>query len=179
MAIPFLTRVGLGIRAAGQRISAAARAAAEGVVQDVRKAWSGIRGGVARGQGASKIGETLRGIGLPIPRPVIETAVTRERRRREQGRQLRFLGRQRKPDPRKLPLALTAIQRQYAFLVTVDGIDSHSGDKIQKYITISTDELLSRDEIEALAEEAFERDTERYAILAPQFRLVEGMKRND
>lgn len=176
MAIPFLSAIGLGLRKAGQVLTGTAAKTARSTVQAAKTALSGIRGGVARGLGDSAIGRALRGAGVNVPAPTLTKVVTRERRRREASAKLKFLPKNRKPNPARLPLSLTPIARNYSFLVEVSGIDKTTGEAVQKWITISTNELMDRDKLEEAASQMFGRDPDAYAVDSPSFTLVEGMR---
>ncbi len=176
MAVPFLTTLGLGLRKVGQVLTGAAARTAASTVHAAKRALSGIRGGVARGVAPKVIEKTLQKAGIPVPQPTLTKVITTERKRRAQSQALKFLGRTRRPNPTRLPLSLTPIGRAFSFLVELKGIDERTGEAVQKWITIATDELLTRQEIEDRAASMFEADPEKYQIKSPSFALVEGMR---
>lgn len=179
MAIPFLSAIGLGLRRAGQVLTGAAARAAESTVKAAKRALSGIRGGVAQGVAPRVIQKVLEKAGIPVPQPTLTKVITAERRRREAGARLRNLGRNRRPNPTRLPLSLTPIARAYAFLVELKGVSASTGEAVTKWMTVSTDELLTRGEIEAGAQEMFDADAEAYDITSPVFTVSEGMRASD
>lgn len=179
MALPFLSAIGLFGRRAVQTATGAAARATESVVKAARTALPTIRGAVARGVSGTVIERTLQRVGINVTQPTLTRVVTAERRRREAGAALQFLGRNRVPNPTRLPLSLTPIARQYAFLVELRGTSAATGEAVSKWITISTDSLMSRQELEDRAAELFEQDPEAYDVVSPEFRLVEGMRASD
>ncbi len=176
MAIPFLTPVGLGLRRVGQVLTGAVKTTAERTTKAARSVYGAVRGAVARGVSDTAIGGILRRTGIDIPAGVADQVIAKERRRRAQGAALQFLARRRTPNPDRLPLSLTPIARRYAFLVRISGVDVDTGEDITKFVTISSDELMSREDIERRAEQFLEDDPEKYKIRNAQFQLFEGMK---
>jgi len=59
------------------------------------------------------------------------------------------------PDPERLTHAITNIRRDYSFNVRLDIKDSESGDLITRNITVTSDRLMSVNDIEAEAESAY------------------------
>lgn len=177
MAIPFLSALAARIRAATTAATSTARARATGISRAVKEGYVAVRSGVSRGLSSGVIGRTLRKAGIPLPQPTVESVVTAERRRRAAATNLQFLGRHRRPNPARLPLSLTPIAREYAFLIRVTGTLLDGRETVQRWITISTDQLLSREELEQMAQGYVEADPANYGVLVSEYRLIEGMRR--
>lgn len=179
MAVPFLSAIGLGLRQVGQVLTGAASRAATSTVKAAKRALSGIRGGVARGVAPRVIERTLERAGIPVPQPTLEKVITQERRRREAGAKLKNLGRNRRPNPTRLPLSLTPIARAYAFLVEVQATAVSTGERVTRWITVSTDELLTRGEIEDRAQSMIEGEADAYGLTDITVTVSEGMRASD
>ena len=89
---------------------------------------------------------------------------------------LSALGLNRRPNPLRLPPAITKIRRAFSFTVRVRGADSDTGIETEQFVTVTTDTLLTRGEIEALAEQAIESDLSRYKIIVSEFLLTGGVR---
>ena len=74
------------------------------------------------------------------------------------------MGDDERPDPSSLPEALTAIRRRYAFYAEVEGRSTLTGERVTRNVTISTNRLLTRSQIEDAALEAVESAPEVYGL---------------
>lgn len=179
MAVPFLSAIGLGLRRVGQVLTGTAARAVESTVKATRRAFSGIRGAVTQGVAPKVLEKTLERAGIPVPEPTLTKVIETERRRRAAGARLKNLGRNRRPNPTRLPLSLTPIARAYAFLVEVRGTAVSTGETVQRWITISTDQLLTRGEIEDQAQAIVEGDADTYGLTDIVVTVSEGMRASD
>lgn len=87
----------------------------------------------------------------PIPRNELLKVINAVRREYRLGADLRNRPLNRIIGERSLHEAITPLRRQYSFDVLVRGIDTATGLLRGQYITVSTDRLLTRAEIEAAA----------------------------
>ncbi|HXK37160.1 MAG: hypothetical protein A2V70_19440 [Planctomycetes bacterium RBG_13_63_9] len=81
-----------------------------------------------------------------------------------------------RPDPGRLPFALTDLRRQYSFLVEVEGRSIKTGGILRQHVTVSTDRLLTREQMEDAAIEAVETDEDRYGLEDIEATAVFGMR---
>lgn len=129
-----------------------------------RLAFPGIVRGVREGLSARAIGRSLRAGGLSFSDRFLFEATRRQRDVWTQGQSVASLGDFQRPDPRLLPEALTATRRRYSFLVEVQGDSLLTGQRVTQHVTISTDRLLTRLEMEEAALEAVEGAPTRYGL---------------
>ena len=92
------------------------------------------------------------------------------------GPVLSALGLNRRPNPLRLPPALTKIRRAFSFTVRVRGVDVETGATSESFVTVTTDTLLTRGEIEALAAQAIEVDQQRYQLVVSDLLLTGGVR---
>lgn len=92
------------------------------------------------------------------------------------GPVLSALGVNRLPNPLRLPPALTKIRRAFSFTVRVRGLDADTGATIERFVTIATDTVLTRGELEELAADAIDRGQDRYKLSATEFLLTGGLR---
>lgn len=90
--------------------------------------------------------------------------VRRERAIVDYVGKLNLLRPDRLPDPRKIPEALTKIQKQYSIDVALSGIHTQTGIPITRNINIVTDSLLSRNQIGAAVESIARQKGEGYGF---------------
>lgn len=92
------------------------------------------------------------------------------------GPVLSALGINRRPNPLRLPPAITKIRRAFSFTVRVRGLEADTGASIDQFIQVTSDTLLTRGEIEALAEQAIESDLNRYNLSVSSSLLIGGVR---
>jgi len=141
-----------------------------------RAAYPFIRRGVKEGMSANSIQNALIASGMGIARSSLLKIVRAERDAKTESSKLKFLGMDRRPDPRKLPLARTIITRKYAFIVKFFVFNEATLEDEEQYITVSTDNLLTRSQIENTAITAFTDSPERYPNKLLKVQLDEGMQ---
>jgi len=82
-----------------------------------------------------------------------------------------------RPDPARLPHAVTRQLREYSFRVRVQGLNPLSGQHESRWFQVSTNELLTRNEIEDVAL-GYSVDTEVYEPFDPdQVDLISATRR--
>jgi hypothetical protein len=92
------------------------------------------------------------------------------------GPVLSALGINRMPNPMRLPPALTKIRRAFSFTVRVRGLETDTGVSTERFVQVTSDTLLTRGEIEALADQAIESDLDRYKLTVSEILLVGGVR---
>jgi hypothetical protein len=141
-----------------------------------RLAYPGIVRGVREGLSARAIGRALRAGGLTFADRFLFAAVRLERDVFAAGQVVSSLGDRQRPDPARLPEALHAIQRRYSFLVEVEGDSLSTGERIRQHVTISTDRLLTRREMEDAAIDAVESLPSEYGMEDVEATAIFGVK---
>jgi hypothetical protein len=81
----------------------------------------------------------------------------------------------RRPSVASLPPALTKIRRGFSFTAEIRGTVAETGASLTRFITISTDEIPTIGEMEALAEEIASGSGEGYGIEVDQVRITRGI----
>jgi len=89
---------------------------------------------------------------------------------------LKSVPRTRRPNPERLPDAVTPIRRQYAFIVEVEGQHAQTGEVFRRFVTISTDELLAVESLEQQAVDLVNKRSRSYQMQAVSAVVATGMK---
>lgn len=148
----------------------------ESLARSARMALPAIARGVREGFSIARIGEAVRGGGIRIANDSLRALVAAEREIWRAGNALKFLNLSSRPNPRNLPQALTSLRRQYSFTVEVQGTLIQTGKAITQNVTVTTDSLLTRRQIQDLAVSAVESSRARYGISVDRAMLVRGVK---
>jgi hypothetical protein len=141
-----------------------------------RASYPFIQRGVREGLSANAIQKSLSANDIHLRRTTILDLVRRERELVSAGSSLKFLNRNARPDPRRLPEALTSLRRQYSFTVEVRGTSLSNGESRVQNVTVVSDRLLTRGEIEDVAEGFATDGGERYGMNVDSLLLTRGMK---
>lgn len=141
-----------------------------------RTAFPIIQRGVREGLSANAIQDVLSGRGLGIRRQTLLDLVRLERGVQETINVLRFIHPGSRPNPDRLPEALTKIRRSFSFNVEVRARRLDTGEPFSQFVTVSTDRLLTRQQIEAQAIRAVERSPDRYGLEAEEALVSTGVR---
>ena len=141
-----------------------------------RRASPIIRRAVREGVSSRQLTKILRDAGLGIRRQTLLDLMRKETERALMGPVLSALRLDRMPNPMRLPPALTKIRRAYSFTVRVRGTEFESGISMEQFVTITTDKLLTRGEIESLANLVMEKDLNRYGLDVTELLLIGGQR---
>lgn len=147
-----------------------------GLSARARRASPIIRRGVREGVSSRALTGILQKAGLGIRRQTLLDIMRLMEGEAAIGPVLSGLGLNRRPNPLRLPPALTKIRRAFSFTVRIQGVDVETGVGSQRFITVTTDTLLTRGEIEALAEQAIETDSDRYKLVVSNILLTGGVR---
>ena len=128
------------------------------------------------GVSSRSLTEILQKAGLGIRRQTLLDIMRLMEGEAAIGPVLSALGINRRPNPLRLPPALTKIRRAFSFTVRVLGVDVDTGATSESFVTVTTDTLLTRGEIEALAEQAIETDQDRYKLQVTSLLLTGGVR---
>lgn len=141
-----------------------------------RAAYGGIIRGVREGLSARAIGSALRAGGMSFSNNFLFSAVREVRNLSNAGALVAALGDNERPNPSRLPFALTETRRKYSFLVEVEGTNAQTGALTRQHVTVSTDRLLTRSEMEDAAIEAVESNPDRYGLEEVEATALFGMR---
>lgn len=148
----------------------------EELTASARLAYPVIQGGVRQGLSIADIGQIVRSSGLRIANDALSQAVALERDLVDRGSRLKFLPLDARPNPENLPEALTEIQRAYSFVVAVTGQVAGGARSQTIHVTVSTDSLLTRREIEDAAISAVEGNAGKYGIQTSGALIESGVR---
>ncbi len=115
------------------------------------RALSSIIRGISEGLSDNTIQRTLQDEGLGYRRTDMLSDIRTLRGVETSSARLRTLPPDRHADPSRMPYALTQQLREYSFRVRVSGFDPNVGQRVDRFINVSTNELLTRTEIEDIA----------------------------
>lgn len=138
-----------------------------------QRALPTITAGLARGLGANQIYDLLQSSGQGYRRTNFLSDLALIRDVDQKAARLATLAGDRHPDPSRLPFALTKQLREYSFRVRVSGYNPDTGQREDRFFSISTNELLSRDEIESIAL-SHSTNVDHYAPFEPDEVQLEG-----
>lgn len=142
-----------------------------------RTAYPFVRQAVREGLSSRNITELLISeFGRAIRRQRLLEMIRFENLEETLGAQLKYLRRDARPDPARLPDALTKIRRNYSFDVEVRGILEESGLASSQFVTVTTDAILTRAELEDAGLDAVEEGASRYGLTAVSAVLTTGRR---
>lgn len=123
-----------------------------------RIAYPFIRLGVTLGRSLASIGASLTRAGAGIEARSIRRIVEAEESERRVAREVVGTAPDRLPDPAGIPEAITRQRREYAWRVRMGFIDPRTGQRQERFLTISTDQLLSPNEAKQAAADMLAED---------------------
>ena len=147
-----------------------------GLSSRARRASPIIRRGVREGVSSRALTGILQKAGLGIRRQTLLDIMRLMEGEAAIGPVLSALGLNRRPNPLRLPPALTKIRRAFSFTVRARGLDADTGASVERFVTVTTDTLLTRGEIEALAEQALEGEGPSGSLLSFEVLLTGGVR---
>lgn len=138
-----------------------------------------IGGAIRRGIGLDRITKAVtdvfRGVAEIDPRNV-QRAVRRLAETRVALPDLSKLGKRSRPNPRRMPIAITDIATDYSYVVLMTGKRVLTGETDTWYQTVISDENLTRDQIESAALETAEGSADKYPYDQITARLTEAVR---
>ena len=142
----------------------------------IRRVQPFIKSGVRRGLSASEIGRVLRKTGQGVRRTDLLAAVRHEKGIEVSSNRLSSIRKDRMFNPASLSEAATKIRRQFSFTVRVRGIHTESKKPITKFVTVTTDTILTRGQIEDAAEKLVTDRLKDSKATVESSLLVEGVR---
>jgi len=120
--------------------------------------------GVTAGLSANAIGEALQEAGLGVRRNSLLAAVRGVRESLTGAELVKGLGASELPDPSIFRGSYTFMQRPFAYVVQVFGTNATTGAEETRNITISSEEVLSNDDIEQYVGDILEASYSTYNL---------------
>lgn len=144
----------------------------------VRRLLPTIQGGVAAGLGSRAINDAIRAAtGTGIRRTDLLRVMREIRGVQEAGDRLKFVRRDRTPDPNRVPTALTPIRRRFGSTIEVRGRLLDTGESITRFVQVTHDQPLDRGALEDIGAGFIEDDVDEYGIALDSVLLVRQVKR--
>ncbi len=145
-----------------------------------RQALPLIRGGVSKGMSSKAISDTLKTtFGESIRRSTLLNIIRRYKNIDTVGAQLKFLPRLARPNPLRLPAAITTIRRKYSFIIRIVGNIEGTLERATQMVAVSTNEILTRIELETMGLKALLDNPEKYPIIDGIPTLISGVQAGD
>jgi len=142
-----------------------------------RKALPLIEAGVSQGLPSRTISQMIKEtFGKSIRRSTLLGVMRELGNIKTASETLKFMGKQSTPNPNRLPKALTTIRRKYSFVVKVQGYLTDTNESFTQRITIATDSLMTRAELEARAMAVIESSGEIYKMAVESALLERGVQ---
>jgi hypothetical protein len=120
-------------------------------------AYNAIRSAHRQGISARAMTPIISKTVVPISRRNVNLVIAGLKGHDRGVADLRFLKRGAVPDPTRIQFALSDIKTKYSFTLEVKGINPLTGLEESRHTQVTTDELLSRDDLDALAQSTIEQ----------------------
>ncbi len=147
--------------------------------KSARTAYSFIKRGIKEGLSGRAIGQVLKDAGTGIRNQTLFEMIREIKGVEQKGSQLKFLPLNKRPNPERLPRSLTPIRNNYGFEVLIEGHQNTTGLRESRFITIGSDTLLTRGEIETLAFDAISENADIYSMNVEKITLTGGFRKGD
>lgn len=141
-----------------------------------RASWPFIRGGVRRGLSSRVIGTKLRKYGYHVANDTLLDLMRWEGKLIAESADLRFLRLDARPKVSRMLDALTPIRKRFSYGVRVRGYITGTTTPVERWVTVVSDENLTRRIIEQEAREAIEVSRERYGLDVVGAQLTSALK---
>ncbi len=137
-----------------------------------------IEGGVTAGLSSRSINAAITtATGSGLRRQVLLDIMRELRGVQIAGEALQFVRLDRVPNPLRVPTALTPIRRAFGSTVRIVGSLFDTGEGVTRFVQVTHDGVLTRGEIEAIAEGFIEDEEAEYGIDLQSVLLVRQVKR--
>lgn len=141
------------------------------------KAYDFIRSGVRQGISARAMESIIRREITAISRTTINQVVRGIKGNLTTVADLRFLKKGARPDPRRIQFAKSDILTEYSFTLEVNATNIDTGLRETRHMQVVTDELLSRAELDDIAQHVIDADPNRYRYKDVEFVVVDAVQR--
>ena len=142
-----------------------------------RRALPFIERSVRTGVSSTALQSALSARGMGVRRTDLLDAIRHVRGVERRSNALASVRKDRKPDPTRIAIARTNIRRSFSFVVRVRGFDMVSGELTERFVTITSDKVLSRQEIEDAAQDMFEEGVSNYPMDIQNVTLQKALRR--
>lgn len=139
--------------------------------------WPFVLSGVRRGLSGAATLRSLRRSGYTIGNAAFGELFRRATLQESLNSKLKFIRRDFFPNPRRLAEAITKQTRQFVFTVRIRGRNPVTGVKGERFVNVALDNLMTRGEIEALAQASIGRGVDSPGLDDPTLTLVGGTRK--
>lgn len=136
-----------------------------------RQALPYIESGLARGLSGNAIQRELSLAGIGLRRTDLQEAIRGLRGAELAADRLKFVRPDRRVDPSRLAPAITRQLREYSFRVRIEGVNAVTGETERRYVNVSTDRLLTAEDIDSIAASYVIQDAEDLPSASPGFEV--------
>ena len=144
----------------------------------VRRLLPIIESGVASGLSSRAINTAIQqATGAGLRRQVLLDVIREIRGIQIVGESLQFVRLDRRPDPARIPTALTPIRRAFGSTVRIEGRLLETGELVTRHVQVTHDSVLTRGQIEDIAAGFLEDEEGEYGIDLTRVLLVKQVKR--
>lgn len=126
---------------------------------------------------STSLQRALSARGMGVRRTDLLDAIRHVRGVERRTNALASVRRDRKPDPTRIAIARTNIRRSFSFVLRARGFDMVSGELTERFVTIASDKVLSRQELEDAARDMFEEGTSNYPMDIQNITLQKALRR--
>lgn len=141
-----------------------------------RSAYPIILRGVSEGLSGNAIQRVLSTVGPGLRRSVMQNVINRIQGVERANINLRFVRKDRTPNPARLAEALHKIRRNFSFTIEVRGTAIDTGENILQHITVATDAPFARELMEQQAIDVVQAGKRKYEILVESALLIGGLR---
>jgi len=129
-----------------------------------RGAWNLLQAGVEAGQSANQIIQSAMDLGLSFRRSTMLEVIRGLKDEVSARSYILSVRNNFLPNPQKFGVALTNLIREYSYRVRVEGIDPFTGEKLKIFSTVSTNQVLTKNQVIAVAEADVLSGVGRYPV---------------
>ena len=140
----------------------------------LRRVLPFIRSGVNQGLSGRAITRVLQDAGLGIARSTVSSAMRSLLAETLAGQSIELQSPTSFINPEILPPALTKLARKYSFTIRITGTSEQTGFLESRFITVSTDRIMTPEELEAFAEGMGADPRRGYGMIITAVRFIEG-----
>lgn len=141
-----------------------------------RTAYPIILRGVSEGLSGNAIQRVLSIVGPGLRRNIVQDVVRRIKDIQLANTQLKFIRKDRAPNPANLRPALHKIRRAFSFTIEVRGTAIDTGENILQHVTVTTDAPFARGLMEQEAIDVVQAGKRKYEILVESALLIGGLR---
>lgn len=142
-----------------------------------KRALPFIERSVRTGVSSTALQSALAARGMGVRRTDLLDAIRHVRGVSRRTNALASVRRDRRPDPMRIAIARTNIRRKFSFTLRIRGSADGTGERIERFITISTDKVLSRQELEETAAGVVDAERSNYPFEIDTVTLVTAVRR--